>query len=137
MVAVTPAVYSADAGSWGVAAAAVIRNPDQVTVDYYGGEQSDRYLARYTCDPLPHYLAEAVAWLATARLERPYCACGVITALNLDLRRDLSIVGTAGGTSYFAGEVVNENPFGTRLGEVRAWQRIDKMVESVATGVAL
>ena len=135
LVAVTPAAYSD--GAWGAVCPAVGRDPDQVTVNYYGGEQSDRYLAGYTCDPLPHYLAEAIAWMATARLERPYCSCGVITALNRDLRRDMSLVGTSDGTSWFAGEIVNENPFGTRLGEVKAWQRIDRMVESVTMGVAL
>ena len=127
MVAIAPGSYDADDERWETATQAVCRDPDQASVNYYAGEQSDRYLAGWTCDPLEHYLAEAIAYLATARLERPYCSCGVITALGNDLRRDLSIVSTD-KTSYFTGDEVHDNPFGTRLGEVKAWRRIKHLV---------
>jgi len=131
---IAPAAYDSDDERWEAATQAVCRNPDQVSVNYYAGEQSNRYLAGWTCDPLEHYLAEAVAYMATARLERPYCSCGVITALGRDMRQDLSIVGTD-KTSYFTGDEVHDNPFGTRRGEVMAWKRIKRLVaDSVNTG---
>jgi len=131
-----PSSYDTDSGYWVEQAQSVCRDPDQAAVNYYAGEQSDEYLAGYTCDPLPHYIAEAIAWLATARLERPFCACGVLTALADDLRRDLTITGTD-KTSWFVPEVVLDNPFGTRLGEVKAWMRISNMMDSVVVGVAI
>ena len=138
LVVPQPASYDADNTKWNPVCPTVCRNPDQVKMWYYAGEQDNRYLAGYDCDPMPQYLAEAIAWLATARLERPYCACGAITALAEDLRQDMSIVGEE-NISRFMDAGLLANPFGTRRGEIKAWQRIDQMLDSVGrtTGVAL
>lgn len=136
MVAVVPADYDSTDGRWEKATMSVCRDPDQILVNYYAGEQSNRYLSGFTCNPMPLELERAIAWLATARLERPYCACGASTALGEDLRTDLALSG-AGMPNRFLPESLLDNPWGTRLGEVRAWQRISRLLDSTTLGVAL
>lgn len=136
-VAITPAAFDVGTESWGVTTPAANRDPDQVTVNYYAGGQSDRFLAGWDCDPLERYLAEAIAYLAAARLERPYCSCGIMTALGRDLRRDLTVTSTE-GTGYYTGDEVHDNPFGSRLGELMAWRRIKHLADdAINTGGAI
>ena len=66
----------------------------------------------------------AIAWLATARLERPFCSCDNVVDLVKQLRTDLALVG--GPLGYNTTLEQLNNPFGTRLGEIRAWQRVSK-----------
>ena len=136
-VAISPAAYDSTDERWEFAAQSVCRDPDEITVNYYSGEQDGRYLSGYSCDPLDEYLAVTIAYLATARLERPFCNCGSITALASDLRRDRSLVGSSSGDSWFVPEELISNPFGTRQGEIKAWQRITSIMEESVTGVLL
>lgn len=122
-----PAAYDAATGQWAASAWDDCREPDQVKLWYYAGDQDQRYLQGYTCDPLSNFWAETIAYLATARLERPVCSCGNIAALFEDLRTDL-VRSESGGASYFSTNDVLNSPFGTRKGEVMAWRRVSKMV---------
>ena len=133
---VTPATYDSDDGRWEETAMVVPRDPDQVSLNYYAGEQSREFLSSFSCDPLPHFLAEAIAWLATARLERSICDCGPTTAFFEEMRRDMSIT-SSGDISRFIPDSVISCPFGTRVGEVKAWRRIDLRLDSVNLGVAV
>lgn len=128
-----PATYSD--GEWGGTCYTVCRDPDYVKLYYRCGLTSDRWRRGIECDPLALHFAEAIAWMATARLERPFCAGTVATALYKELQIDTSFTGT--DSSYFINPIDQANPFGTRVGEIRAWRRIRGMPERRMRGVAV
>jgi hypothetical protein len=135
IVVPTPATYDADNAQWSEACWSECREPDQVKIWYYAGELSEKFLRDETCEPLNNSLANAIAWLATARLERPLCACNNSQALSVDLQRDLTFTPPDGGV-FFLSESDLDNPFGTRKGEIMAWRRVKDLTEKVP-GVAL
>lgn len=118
----SPATYDATNSQWNAVAYTNCDMPAQVKLWYRAGEIDDRYLSGQICEPLSEYWAMTIAMLATARLERPLCACNNVTALAEDWRKDLSE--TTSSVSYFTPSDVIGNPFGTRKGEVMAWQRV-------------
>lgn len=124
IVSPVPATYDSDNEQWNAASYTHCDTATQVKLWYRAGAIDDRYLSGQTCEPLSEYWAQAIAWLATARLERPFCACNNVTALADDLRTDLSK--TTSSASYFTPSDVIGNPFGTRKGEVMAWQRVNR-----------
>lgn len=125
-----PATWDATSGAWAGATYDQCMPPDQVKVWYYAGELSDRYLRRLDLDPLSRWWAETIAWLATARLERNFCACSNLTALANELRADMSRT-DANGPSWFMTEKQADNPFGTRKGEMWAWRRVSKLASII------
>jgi len=140
-----PASYDEDDEEWTLAAWTDCRAPDQVKIWYQAGELSQRYLDAenvtsdigngMVTDPLSDYWAETIAWLATARLERTICACANVISLANDLRIDVSRT-DPDGASYFVDPTELSNPFGTRLGEIKAWRRVKK-VANVRAKVAV
>lgn len=133
IVVPAPATYSD--GEWSSSAFTVCRDPDYVKIYYYAGLLDNRWLRGVECDPLPLRLAEAIAWMATARLERPFCAGTVATALFNKMQTDMSV--TQGDTSFFVSPGDMANPFGTRRGEILAWRRINGLTERRMVGVAV
>lgn len=131
-----PATYSDDNGYWSAATYSVRRDPDFVRVWYLSGDRSSAYRSKQTPDPLSNYLAQAIAWLATARLVKPICACGAVRAAGEELRTDLVISSEQGNFAIGIEEVMN-NPFGTRLGEVRAWRRVARLAQRNIEGGSL
>lgn len=135
-----PADYDAETGRWQMAAHCVGRAYDAVKIWYYAGHRDKRYLSGRSLDPLDPYLAQAIVWLATARLNKPICACGEANERARSYQRDLSM--SADNKNYYARfrdmDIFN-NPFGTRDGEVRAWQRISYLTgnPSAMSGGAL
>ena len=129
LVAPTPASYNAVTG-WSATDYTECREPDMLKLWYYAGALDNLFLAGRRCDPLSDFWAEVIAWIATARLERPFCACGNLEALALDLRTDLAVM-VSGGASYVLPERDLDNPFGTRRGEVKAWRKISRLVRHV------
>lgn len=127
-----PATYDSVAGQWEKAQPTVCRDPDQVKFWYYAGENSNRYLAGFECDPLSQYWAETIAWLATARLRRKLCDCGPSTAFSEELQTDLAFAGRSGRHQVSFSDL--DNPFGTMVGEVKAWHRVAKMTDSILVG---
>lgn len=117
-----PATYDADTEAWTTTCYCINRAPDMVSLYYYSGNYDDRFLAGRTSEPLSDYWAQTIAWLATARLERPLCDCGASTALAEDLREDLAL--SASGRSHRVLFRTLDNPFGTRKGEAQAWERV-------------
>jgi len=128
-----PATYSD--GEWSSSAFTVCRDPDYVKLWYYAGLLDNRWLRGVECDPLPQAMAEAIAWMATARLERPFCAGTVATALFNKMQTDMSV--TQGDVSFFVPPGDMANPFGTRRGEILAWRRINGLTERRMVGVAV
>jgi hypothetical protein len=119
-----PATYDADTGQWDQVAFTECRDPDQVRLYYYAGDYSNRWLSGLTCDPLDPYWAQPIAWMATARLERPFCSCGNVVALSRHLQQDLAF---SGEFSHQMDLTTLGNPFGTRRGEVLAWNKVARI----------
>lgn len=120
-----PATYDETDAQWESASWSVCRDPDQVKLYYYCGDLSWLNLAGRRCDALSNQMAQTIAMLATARLERPFCRCGNSAALAAHWREDLAFVGEK---SYNVPYETLSNPFGTKRGEIQAWQRLSKLV---------
>ena len=136
MIVPYPASYDATEDQWTKAAATVKREPDMVKVSYLSGLYSDEYLAGTTNDPLSNYMAQTIAWLATARLHENVCACGNAEALVDRLMADAAVT-NPGGSFIIAIEESLTNPFGTRVGELMAWRRIRRIADRILDGYAL
>jgi hypothetical protein len=132
----TPGTYDDDEDTWQGASWTDCREPDTVKLWYRAGELDERYLRGETCEELSDYLAQAIAWLATARLERNICACNNAHALAADLRRDLAFTPSDGGSFILSDEDL-ANPFGTKKGEVMCWKRISKLTPQLGVGVSV
>ena len=135
-----PATYDEDNAQWQRDIPTVCRDPDMVKVWYYAGALSQQYKAGRTCEPLANDLAQAIAWLATARVNRPFCSCNnSLTFPNSpnNLQRDLSFTGSRELGTYTVSQADLENPFGSRVGEVRAWKKVGRMTNSLIVGVAV
>jgi len=121
------ATYDDTNAQWDSSSLALTRDPDFVKVWYYSGALSQEYLGGRWGWTLPRKWARTIAYLATARLERPFCSCGTATALAKHLREDLSAMSSQQqqARSYqIDSALVLQNPFGTHRGEVMAWQQI-------------
>ena len=125
----TPGTY--EDGAWASAAYSVCRDPEQVKLYYSSGNLDKRYLDGSTCEPLSDWWAQTIAYLATARLERPFCHCGNAEALASLWREDLAL---SGEVSYNVPFETLDNPFGTRRGEVMAWQRVSRIARGRQRG---
>lgn len=123
-----PATYASS--TWTIQPWSVGKDPDSVKLWYYAGRRSQRFLDGLDSDPLDQYLAQAIAWLAVARLEAPPCGCGRVSEQFAAIRKDIAEVDRARGVFF---SVLNpdmiSNPFGTRRGEVDAWNRVAKLVD--------
>lgn len=94
---------------------------------YLSGDQSDRYLQNEVLDPLSDYWAQAIVWLATARMELPPCSCGVAQMYFDQYRKDMALITTSANNRnrfVVTQMLLNENPFGTKVGEMKAWERV-------------
>lgn len=117
-----PGDYDSTNDEWDGAAYTVCRDPDMVKIWYYCGELSQDWLKeKNAAEPLSDRWARAIAYMATARLERPICNCGNAMGLFEDLRRDLAYA--KDGPHQVSFDVL-DNPFGTRKGEVIAWRMV-------------
>ncbi len=127
---VTPfaAEYDSTNEVWNPVAYAVCRDPDQIKLYYQAGLIDQDYLRGDSLDPLSDYLAQAISWLATARIDRDMCACDSTKKHLRELQRDLTkSTREAFFIRYEAMDIFN-NPFGTRVGEVRAWNRVANLL---------
>jgi hypothetical protein len=108
---------------------------DNISGWYKAGLVDERYKQGLTLDPLSDYWAQAIVWLATARLRLPVCACGPVQMLVADLQRNILEIDRARNTifSIISPEMIT-NPFGSRVGEVRAWDRVARVAGEVALG---
>jgi hypothetical protein len=125
-----PADYDDDDAAWDIVSWSVCRDPDMVNLWYYAGDTSNLWRRGAACEPLSPWWQQTIAWLATARLERPFCSCDNVVDLVKDLRSDLSVTGGPLGYNITLEDL--SNPFGTRKGAVLAWRRISKLARKVA-----
>lgn len=90
---------------------------------YYSGhkcQESDNIFGDYL-DPT---LAKCIAILATARLARPLAGNVNVTAHTMMLQSDMSSGGGAEKTYRMFHNIIYENPFGTRYGELLAYKSL-------------
>lgn len=114
-----PATYSS--GSFSVTSYTAGYEPDRIKASYRSG---DYVLDSSGCYEMPQDLAEAITYMATARLSRPVCTENEFLKIKEEeLRADLTIINPDGleVTRWVTKEVLS-CPFGTRRGELDAWQ---------------
>jgi len=134
IVVPTPATYSAADAAWSQESYTGCRDPDFCKIWYYAGYMSNQELAGRAEQEFVSRWAHPIAWLATARLERPFCSCGNVFALGRDLRTDLALTGESSHQVPFS---LLDNPFGTRKGEVMAWKRVRMAKKRISGGGAV
>ena len=128
----TPASYDATEETWEDVVFSACRDPDMVKIYYLAGVYSERYLSGRFCDPLSDTWARTIAYLATARLERPFCQCGSVTPAVMRTQKDLAFSGA--GESFNVPFAQLDNPFGTRWGEVQAWRQVGRVQDRLIGG---
>lgn len=120
----TPATYDASTETWISATPTVCRAPDMVKIWYRAGDVSEQYKCGESCVPMPADWQKVIAYLATARLERRFCDCANIASVSAQLQTDIAFSGE--DTSYVVDFAMLANPFGTKKGEIMAWQYVSK-----------
>lgn len=123
VVVPVPADYDADEGAWDQVAYSVCRDPDMVKVYYKAGELGERWMTGDNCDRLGDFWARIIARMAMSRLTKAPCSCAHVRAQYDELRADLAKVGRE--SSYIFDPAMLSNPFGTRVGELEAWRKVD------------
>lgn len=125
-------------GAWATDCWDVGRDPDRVKIWYYAGALSDEYLAGFSTNPLSDYFATLIMWLATARLTKKICSCSQSQAMAAELQRDMTQISRGSTFVLNLATDLFTNPFGTRVGEYRAWQRVARLMDDyvVIGGVA-
>lgn len=113
-----PGTYDADSGTFTYTSWTEGREPDSVRFWYRAGYQPE---VAPGCDPLSGYWANLIAILATARLERPLCACSAAQSKADQWRADITY---AGEHSFQLGMDALECPLGHRRGEVHVWKHL-------------
>ena len=131
---VVPITATYSSGSWSLDSWIKCNDPSQVKLKYLSGATSERWRRGLTVDPMPDKLARAIAYLATARLERVPCSCGNTKARFEALMLDVSKSATESYNKTFK---QLDNPFGTRQGEIRAWQIINSLTDKRSEGGAV
>ena len=135
-ITATPATWDATNEKWLQATLGQARAPDMLRTWYLSGDRSERFLSGRSLSAMREPIKRAISWMVTARLERPLCECGSARTLYDDLSRDLTL-SSSEGNFVIASQIVLSNPFGSRKGEVMAWQQVSRMTESVITAGAV
>ena len=119
-----PATYDATDARWEETSFSVGRKPDQIKIHYLAGFISPDYLAGNSLDPMSDQMARAITFLSTARLDRDMCACDSTQKVIYELQRDLTKSTRDAFYVRYESQEIFHNPFGTRVGEMRAWNII-------------
>lgn len=124
-----PATWSVDDSDFSHATWAVSRQPDIVRLYYYSGWQQKRLRYPNRMDPEWEII---VAHMAAAQLDRPPCDCAKGDWSRW--RQDLTLIAGDDDADAFyrdpsglLGHSIQDNPFGSRRGEVEAWRKVCRM----------
>jgi hypothetical protein len=115
-----PASYSD--GEWTAQALAFERDADRLLAYYYSGWQ-DPHSDRPNVDMDPFWV-EAVAKYSAGLLDRKVCSCNNAETHIDELRRDIAAV-RQGIVFQSSTESQIGNPFGTTVGAIFAWNRVN------------
>jgi len=127
IIAPIPSSYDEDEGQWDTQVWSGAREPDRLNIYYQAGEVSAESKRGLTCDQMSEFWAKTIAWLATSRLERPPCSCG--NSASLYERLSMDTMRSTPELTFFAPEQMHLNPFGTRVGEIAAWKRVQRLAK--------
>lgn len=117
--------YDEENGNWAQSCEDWI-GPDYIKLWYFAGAVNPAYLRGATGEAMPYDLAEIVAMLAAARLSKPICNCSVLSEFTRKMQMDVSRSARSTEFVFVTPDQVN-NPFGSRYGEVMAWNRLVRM----------
>lgn len=137
---VSPAPGTYNGTAWQYSTVTICGPIHGVQLSYYAGLRDKQYLAGRSLDPLSHHFAEAIAWMTAARLPAAICNCNNIRDRVRELQRDASAIRERDNGVIYARFERNDifgNPFGTRMGEVKAWQRLVRLVGELGGAAVL
>jgi hypothetical protein len=120
LISASPATESD--GVWTRSSWSVCRDPQMIKIWYQSGGMSQEFLSGWDHDPLDNRWAQAITWLSAARLEKPVCSCTNVQNVMSELRRDVTRSSREAFYTRFEAMGILHAKFGTRVGEVRAWQ---------------
>lgn len=123
-----PGTYDATNAQWNATTFSKCQWPDQVKLWYQAGFIDQRYLKGLSLDPLSDPLAQAITWLSVARMDRDICACDGVNKVIHELQRDMTRASRDAFYVRFEKMSMFHNPFGTRVGEVRAWDKVQNLI---------
>ena len=131
-----PADYTTNA--WQGTVFSSCGTPQKVHLNYYAGDVSQAYLRGFAPTPMPFFLEEAVIWLATARLPKGVCGCANVKNRVADLQKDMAVL-RDNNTVYARFDTMSmfKNPFGVRNGEIKAWERVARLVPDAVWSAAV
>lgn len=139
VVTAFPATYSE--GNWSYYRPSSGRAPQRVAMSYYAGNVDKRYASNKSLDPLSQQMAEAITWMSVARLPKDFCSCNNIRErvryLQQNAARFREGAQNAELYTHFEKEDVFNCPFGVRVGEVMAWQRVVRVIGVIGGAVVL
>lgn len=130
-----PAAYDTTDERWEPSTFSVCREPDYVKFWYYAGAIEQTYLKEQAeAVWLPTWLARVITYMATARLEKIPCTCGNAVHLARKLMTDMMM---PDANQFFNINInILDNPFGTRWGEVYAYNKLKTLApRSLGGGV--
>lgn len=128
IVGYSPGSWNADEEIFDTESWTLGRSPDIVRLYYYSGwrKKDQRYVSRL--DP---QWERAIAYMATAMLERPPCEC--MSDNWNKWRQDITLregsedgqpIYREPGSGFSIIRGISDNPFGTRRGEIYAWRKV-------------
>lgn len=118
IVGALPATYDSTTGAYTATSWTQGVMPDTIRLWYRSGLEWHK---PGLVDPT---WARTVVMLACARLDWPICTCSNAKTLVERWRDDAALVDRGKGKTYVFPMTVMDNPFGTRVGEILAWQKI-------------
>lgn len=137
LVTAFPATYSD--GVWSFYRPSSCRAPHRVGLSYYAGNVDSAYASGRSLDPLSNQMAEAITWMSVARLPKDFCSCNNVREKVKYLQRDAARFRESAANpelyTRFDKMDVFSCPFGTRVGEVMAWQRVVRVIGAIGGAV--
>ena len=109
-------------GAWSASSLGECRAPDRMRVSYLSGWEAQDVAC--PMKEMDRYWLEAVARYAAALLDRPVCSCNNTEKYIDELRRDIAAV-RQGIVFQTSNESQVANPFGTWVGALFAWARVN------------
>jgi len=109
--------YDQSSGIWSALDWSVCTPPDRLTIRYLAGQA-------LRDSRMDSSLAQVVARLAAAEMDRPICACEVANRAIAHWQQDLALSSGANNEAYQVSAADLTNPFGTRRGHVQAWRYV-------------
>lgn len=114
VVSIGEAVYDSTTGLWTRQAFGNCRPPDRVEVRYRAGDDLDHW-------------STVIARLAAAELGKRVCACDVASKELYYWQLDKSYSGGANLEKFFISPQDQNNPFGTRMGQLFAFHSVKQL----------